>query len=116
MLAPTSGRKTLGVGVIVDRADVGMIVMTANILLRQANKTQNARTYLDDIITAKFDTLSAQGGVITGTTVNGKSLTLQALPGVSTRDVMVAAQLALSALECGLTVVPRQTYTAIRGL
>lgn len=92
-----------------------MIVTMANILLRQANKTQNARQYLDDLLVAKFNTMSAQGGVITGTTVNGKSLTLQVLPGSSTRDIMVAAQLALSALERGLTVVPRQTYTAIRG-
>ena len=92
-----------------------MLVSMANILIRQANKTENPRQYLEDVITAKLTASSAQGGVIIGTTVNGKSLTLQALPGVSTRDIMVAAELALSALENGLKIVPRQTFTVIRG-
>lgn len=91
-----------------------MIVTLANILLRQANKTENPRAYLDDLITAKLTSISAQGGVITGTTVNGKSLQLQVLPGTSTRDFMVAAELALSSLEAGLRTVSRQTYTLIR--
>lgn len=91
-----------------------MLVSLANILIRQANKTQNARQYLDDIITANLTTVRNQGGVITGTTVNGKSLTLQVLPGASIRDVMMAAELALSSLEQGLKTVPRQTYTVLR--
>ncbi len=91
-----------------------MIVQLANILIRQANKTLNARQYLDDLITAKFTSVNAQTGQITATTVNGKSMTLQAMPGASLRDIMMASELALSALERGLQVVPRQTYVLLR--
>ncbi len=91
-----------------------MIRVLANILLRQARKQDNPRQYLDDIISANLTTVRNQGGVITGTTVNGKSLTLQVLPGASIRDVMVAAQYALSCAEQGLDCVPSQTYTVLR--
>lgn len=91
-----------------------MVVTLANILLRQAEKTQNARAYLDDLITAKFTDLNSQTGQIVGTTVNGKSVQLQALPGASLADIMAAAELALSCLERGLTRVPRQTYPLFR--
>lgn len=91
-----------------------MIVTLANILLRQAEKTQNARGYLDDLLTAKWSDLNSQTGQIVGTTVNGKSLTLQAMPGASLADIMSAAELALSCLERGLNRVPRQTYVVFR--
>lgn len=91
-----------------------MIVQLANILLRQARKQANPRQYLDDIISSNLTTVSNQGGVITATTVNGKSLTLQALPGATIRDIMFAAELALSCVEQGLTAVPRQTYAVLR--
>ncbi len=91
-----------------------MIVTLANILIRQANKTENPRAYLDDLLTAKLTAVITQGGAITGTTVNGKTLTLQLLPGASVRDVMAAAELALSSLEAGLGKVPRQTLAVIR--
>lgn len=91
-----------------------MIVTLANVLLRQAEKTGNARAYLDEIITAKLSDISAQGGQIVGTTVNGKTLTLQSLPGMSTRDYMAAAELALGCLERGLNRVPRQTTVLFR--
>jgi ribosome-associated translation inhibitor RaiA len=92
-----------------------VVVSLANILLRQAEKTGNTRAYLDDLITAKFTDVSAQGGNIIGTTVNGKSVQLQIQAGASARDIMVAAELALSCLERGLTRVPRQTYGLLRG-
>ena len=98
----------------VDAFPVGVLVTLANILLRQANKTENPRAYLDDLITAKFTSVAAQGGAITATTVNGKSLQLQVLPGTSTRDIMIAADMALSCLERGLRGVPRQTMALIR--
>ena len=91
-----------------------MIVQLANILIRQANKTSNARAYLDDIITSKLATASAQGGVIVSTSVNGKSVTFQAMPGTTIADFMAAAELALSALEAGLTRVPRSTLGYLR--
>lgn len=91
-----------------------MIRILANILLRQAEKTQNPRQYLDDLITSKVTTASAQGGVIISTTVNGKSVTFQAVPGTTIADFMVAADLALRALECGLTSVPSTTWGVMR--
>lgn len=91
-----------------------MIVTLARVLLRQANKTQNARAYLDDLITAKVTATSAQGGVIIATSVNGKSVTFQAQPGTTAMDFITAAELALSCLEAGLTTVPRQTYGVLR--
>lgn len=91
-----------------------MIVTLANVLLRQARKTENARQYLDNLITAQLASLAAQGGVITSVTVNGKSSTIAVIPGTSIRDQMAAAELALSALENGLSIVPRQTLTVIR--
>ncbi len=91
-----------------------MLVQLANILIRQANKSQNPRAYLDDLITAKSTSTSAQGGAIVATSVNGKSLTLQALPGTTAREMMMAAEMALSFLEAGIPKVVRQTYTVIR--
>ena len=91
-----------------------MIVTLANILIRQANKTSNARNYLDALITAQYTTVAAQGGVIISTTVNGKSVSFQAVAGTTIADVMNAAELALTALEAGLSRVPRQTYSVFR--
>lgn len=91
-----------------------MIVTLANALLRQAQKTDNARQYLDDIIASKVTAASAQGGAIISTTVNGKSATFQALPGTTVADFMSAALLALETLECGLSRVPRRTWGVLR--
>lgn len=99
---------------MVDRSRLSMVRILANVLLRQAYKTTNPRAYLDDIITAKVTTASAQGGVIISTTVNGKSATFQAMPGTTVADFMSAAELALSSLECGLRRVPGQTYGVLR--
>lgn len=93
----------------VDRWRQRVIRILANILLRQAEKTANPRAYLDELITAKFTTVNAQNGQIIGTTVNGKTVTLQALPGAKLTDVMQAADLALGALEAGLHRVPSTT-------
>lgn len=95
-------------------AALAVIVTLANSLIRQANKTQNARGYLDDLLTAKLTVISAQGGVIISTTVNGKSATFQAVAGTTVADFMNAAELALSALERGLTRAPRVTYAVLR--
>ena len=91
-----------------------MVVTLANVLLRQAQKTQNARDYLDTLITSKWDSVDANGGQIVGTTVNGKSVQLSVPSGASIMQIMAAAELALSALECGLTRVPRQTSVNLR--
>lgn len=91
-----------------------MLVQFANILLRQAGKTENPRQYLDDLITSKLSSLTALGGNITSTTVNGKSVTIQAPAGMSLSDQLAAAELALGCLERGLKVVPRTTYGVLR--
>lgn len=91
-----------------------MIRILANALLRQAEKTQNPRQYLDDLLTAKVTTASAQGGVIISTTVNGKSVTFQAMTGTTIADFMSAALMALQALECGLSSVPSKTWAVLR--
>lgn len=91
-----------------------MTRILANILLRQAEKTQNPRQYLDDLLTAKVTTASSQGGIIISTTVNGKSVTFQAIAGTTVADFMSAALLALQALECGLVRVPSTTYGVTR--
>jgi hypothetical protein len=91
-----------------------MLRILANALLRQAEKTQNPRAYLDEIITSKVTTASSQGGVIISTTVNGKSVTFQAAPGTTIADFMAASLMALEALECGLGRVPSTTYGVTR--
>lgn len=91
-----------------------MVVTLANILLRQAEKTENARQYLDDIITSKLSIVDTQSGQIVATTVNGKSMTLQTLPGMTIAHYLAAAELALGTLERGLPRVSRSTYVVIR--
>lgn len=91
-----------------------MIRILANVLLRQAEKTANPRQYLDDLITSKVTTASAQGGVIISTTVNGKSVTFQAISGTTIADFMAAGLMAIEALECGLGRVPSVTYGVTR--
>jgi hypothetical protein len=91
-----------------------MVVTLANVLLRQAEKTGNARQYLDELITSKWTTINKQEGQIIGTSVNGKTVQLQTIPGMGLGEMMTAAELALSALERGLTRVPRQTYAITR--
>lgn len=87
----------------------------ANIYLRQAEKQSNPRQYLDDLMTARLATLTAQqGGTITSTTVNGKSVTYQTLPGAGPDSQLTAVLMALQALECGLTRVPSTTWAVLR--
>jgi hypothetical protein len=92
-----------------------VVAQLANILIRQANKTDNPRAYLDNLIAGKV-TLTSGGtsGAILSTTVNGKSVTYQSVPGVTVSDYMAAAELALSYLEAGFTRVHRQTLSVFR--
>lgn len=91
-----------------------MLVSLANIILRQARKEQNPRAYLDAFISSRFAEVSTQGGVITATSVNGKSVQLQIPAGTSARDMMTAGEMALATLEQGLPRVPRSTVALIR--
>ena len=93
-----------------------MRVTLANAMLRIAKlqNSTNPRQYLQDIIEAKLGSINVQNGQITSTTVNGKSMTLQALPGTSLIDNLLAAELALTCLERGLDYVPRTTFAVAR--
>jgi hypothetical protein len=83
----------------------------ARILLRIAEKQANPREYLSALMESKFLASSAQGGAqITGTTVNGKSLTLSPIKGMSDADISHAASIALDFLERGLRHIPSVTY------
>ena len=90
-------------------------VTLANIYLRLSYGQQNPRQYLTDKLADRIATLEAQqGGVITSTTVNGKSVTYQSKTGVATDDQALAYELALKALECGLPSVPSTTWGVMR--
>ncbi len=92
-----------------------MVVTLANVILRQARNSSNARQYILNIIDAKFTSVNSQGGAqIVATTVNGKSTTLQSLPGMNLSQFLAASELALSSLEAGLNTVPRSTYAVTR--
>ena len=86
----------------------------ANALIRVAQTQTAPRQYLLDLIASKVGSITSLNGQITSTTVNGKSMTLQAVKGASVSEVLDAAQLALSCLECGLNRVPSSTYAVVR--
>ena len=91
------------------------MVTLANVLLRLGETAEGGqRQYLLNILAAKFADLNAQNGQIIATSVNGKSMTIQAVAGVDLASQVKAAELALSALERGLPRVPRQTQGVLR--
>ena len=64
----------------------------ARILLRLAEKQTNPREYLENLMVNKYAESTAQGGAqSTGTTVNGKTLTLSPIKGMSVAEVAQAA-------------------------
>ena len=98
----------------VDKTPCDMVVQLANVLLRQAANTTNSRQYLTDILTSKFGAINTQSGQIVATTVNGKSMTLQTIPGMNLGQFLAATELALSTLESGLQRVGRSTWNVAR--
>ncbi len=87
--------------------------LLVSLLLRQAiRKNQaNPRDWLLELQDTKWASVSAQNGQIIGTSVNGKTVQLQALPGTSIADLLQATELALQTLEAGLTT-PRDESVA----
>jgi hypothetical protein len=79
--------------------------LLVQILIRRAiaNQPSNPREWLLDLQATKWTTVNAQNGQITGTSVNGKSVTLLAMPGISLPDLFQATELALQTIEAGLT-------------
>ena len=73
------------------------------VVLRQARRNNPSRpeVWLASLQSSKWTSVSAQNGQIVGTSVNGKSVSLQALPNTSIADLMIATELALQIIEAG---------------
>lgn len=84
--------------------------LLVQILLRRAREENEAdpRQWLLDLQSTKWTSVNQQNGQIVGTSVNGKSVQLQALPGTSLADLLMASELALQTMEAGLSG-PRST-------
>ncbi len=91
-----------------------MVVTYANVILRRAQKTLNARKYIEDLIVSLSDDMAGIGGQIIGTTVNGKSTTVNRTGELSLVQQLAAAELALATLQQGLSSVPRSTWNVVR--
>lgn len=87
-----------------------------SILLRQArrNNASNPRKWLEDLQASKWTDMSAQNGQIVGTALNGKSITVQALPGTTIADLIMATELALQTIDAGFTAPVSQTAAFLR--
>ncbi len=79
--------------------------LLVQILIRRAiaNQPADPRGWLMDLQASKWTSVNAQTGQIVGTSVNGKSVTLQALPGINLADLLQATEIALQTVEAGLT-------------
>lgn len=79
--------------------------LLVQILIRRAiaNQPSNPRGWLMDLQAAKWTSVKTQNGQIIGTSANGKSVNLQALPGITLADLLTATELALQTIEAGLT-------------
>lgn len=86
------------------------------VLLRQARRNNPSRpdVWLADLQATKWTSVSAQNGQIIGTSVNGKSVSLQALPGTSIKDLMIGTELALQVLEAGADMPVNATRAIFR--
>lgn len=89
--------------------------MLVAVLLRQANTNAPGQpeVWLESLQTTKWNAISAQNGQITGTSVNGKSVTLAALPGCSIADILMATELAIRVCELGLENAPGRTQARL---
>jgi len=87
--------------------------LLVSVLLRQAvrNNQANPRNWLLDLQDTKWSSVNTQNGQIIGTSVNGKTVQLQALPGTTLADLLYATELALQTLEAGLST-PRSESVA----
>ena len=87
-----------------------------NILLRQArrNNPSNPRKWLEDLQASKWTDMTAQNGQIVGTALNGKSITVQALPGTTIADIIQASEDAITTLDAGFTSAVTQSVGFLR--
>jgi len=86
------------------------------ILTRQAIRAQPAdpRGWLTDLQATKWDSLNKQNGHIVGTALNGKSITIQALPGTTLADIIMATEVAIQTIDAGLTSPRTETVAYLR--
>lgn len=84
--------------------------LLCQILIRRAIAAQpaNPRGWLMDLQATKWTSVNTHNGQIIGTSVNGKSVNLQALPGITLADLLTATELALQTVEAGLTSPPSE--------
>ena len=77
--------------------------LLVQILIRRAIAAQpsDPRQWLLDLQLTKWTSVNSQNGQIIGTSVNGKSVNLQATPGTSLADLMNATEVALQCIEGG---------------
>ena len=90
--------------------------LLVQILLRRAreNNPADPRQWLLDLQATKWTSVDAQNGQIIGTSVNGKSVTLQALPNISVADLLMGTELALQQIESGATRVHTASAIILR--
>lgn len=81
-----------------------MLRLLVSVLLRQAknNSPGDPVSWLETLQTSKWTDVNAQNGQITGTSVNGKTVSIATLPGCSIADLLMATEIALQTLERGL--------------
>lgn len=90
--------------------------LLVQILMRQArrNNSANPREWLEDLQASKWTDMTAQNGQIVGTALNGKSITVQALPGTTIADLIQASELAIQCIDAGLTSPRSETVAFLR--
>lgn len=79
--------------------------LLVQILIRRAIAAQPAdpRAWLLSLQSTKWTDVNAQNGQIIGTSVNGKSVSIQALPGIDLATLLTATEIAIQTIEAGLT-------------
>ena len=92
-----------------------MLKLLVAVLMRQAeiNSPGDPMTWLQSLQTTKWGNLNTQNGQITGTSVNGKSVYISAVPGCSLGDILMATELALQLCERGLSGPPGKTQARL---
>ncbi len=90
--------------------------LLVKILIRQAlrDAPSDPRGWLEDLQAAKWTALNAQNGQIIGTSVNGKTVNLQALPGTTIADIINATELAIETIDAGLTAPRTESVAFLR--
>lgn len=90
--------------------------LLVQILLRRAreNNESDPRQWLLDLQATKWSSVNTQNGQIIGTSVNGKSVSLQVLPGISLAELLMGTELALQQLESGATRVHTASVAVLR--